>query len=298
MSIPYQRDDSFEYGRIQKLTPMVRRLVARNPSAFTFHGTGTYIIGHGQVAVIDPGPDLPEHIDALLEALAGETITHLLVTHTHRDHSPACRAVQAASGAPTYGFGRHGAGRYERGEQVEEGGDMEFVPDREVRHGDIIEGLDWRLESVYTPGHTSNHVCYRFPAEQSLFSGDHVMAWSTSIISPPDGDMGRYLDSLELLLKGNDQKYWPTHGPCVLDPKPFVRAYIEHRLKRLDQILRCLGDGLGSIAAMVPLMYSELPRSMYPAAAHSVLASLIYLYEAERIGCNQTPGINAEFYLR
>jgi len=135
MSIPYQRDDSFEYGRIQKLTPMVRRLVARNPSAFTFHGTGTYIIGHGQVAVIDPGPDLPEHIDALLEALAGETITHLLVTHTHRDHSPACRAVQAASGAPTYGFGRHGAGRYERGEQVEEGGDMEFVPDRKYATG-------------------------------------------------------------------------------------------------------------------------------------------------------------------
>ena len=297
MSIPFQRDDSFEYGLIQTLTPMIRRLVARNPGAFTFHGTGTFIIGHDQVAVIDPGPDVAEHVDALLVALAEETITHLLVTHTHRDHSPACRAVQAATGAPTYGFGRHGSGRYEQGMQVEEGGDMAFVPDRQVRHGDIIEGQGWRFECVYTPGHTSNHVCYRLPGEGALFSGDHVMAWSTSIISPPDGDMRRYLNSLKLLLEGDDQVYWPTHGPCVRDPKPFVQAYIEHRTRRIDQILECLGDGLKFISDMVPLMYRELPVAMYPAAAHSVLASLIYLYEEERIGCAQLPGIEAEFFL-
>ncbi len=296
MSIPFQSDDPFEYGQIQTVTPMIRRLVARNPGAFTFHGTGTFIIGHGQVAVIDPGPDLTEHVDALLAALAGETITHLLVTHTHRDHSPACRALQAASGAPTYGFGRHGSGRYEQGVQVEEGGDMEFVPDRQVRHGDIIEGQGWRFECVYTPGHTSNHVCYRWPGERTLFSGDHVMAWSTSIISPPDGDMRRYLASLELLLEGDDLVYRPTHGPCVRDPKPFVQAYIDHRNKRLEQILECLGDGLRSIADMVPLMYRELPTAMYPAAARSVLASLIYLYEDERVGCAQEPGIDAEFF--
>ncbi len=295
MSIPFHSDDAFEYGQLQVLTPMIRRLVARNPGPFTFHGTGTFIIGHGQVAIIDPGPDLPEHVDALLAALMGETITHLLVTHTHRDHSPACRALQAETGAATYGYGCHGAGRYERGVQVEEGGDMDFVPDHEVRHGDMIEGQGWRLEGVYTPGHTSNHLCYRMSAEQALFSGDHVMAWSTSIISPPDGDMRRYLASLKLLLEFDDEIYWPAHGPCIQEPKPFVKAFIEHRHKRIDQILECLGDGLTTIADMVPLMYRELPEAMYPAAARSVLSSLIYLYEEERIGCAENPGIATEF---
>ncbi len=300
MSIPFQRDVTFEYAQIQPITPMIRRIVARNPGNFTFHGTGTYILGHGKVAVIDPGPDLPEHIDALLSALSGETITHQIVTHTHRDHSPACRALSDATGAPTYAYGPHGAGRYERGVQVEEGGDMDFVPDHEVRHGDRIEGLDWQLECVYTPGHTSNHMCYRFAGEKTLFSGDHVMGWSTSIISPPDGDMRRYLASLKLLLDADvgDEVYWPTHGPCIADPKPFVRAYIEHREERIAQILRCLGDGLRRIQDMVPLMYRDLPEVMYPAAARSVLSSLIYLYEEERVGCAEVPGIEAEFYLR
>lgn len=298
MTIPFQHEDAVEYGRIQVMSPMIRRLVARNPGAFTYHGTGTYILGHGQVAVIDPGPDLPEHVEALLAALDGETVTHLLVTHTHRDHSPACRALQAATGAPSYGYGPHGSGRYARGEQVEEGGDPDFSPDHAIRHGDVIEGAGWRVECVYTPGHTSNHVCFRFPGERALFSGDHVMAWSTSIISPPDGDMGRYLESLELLLEKDDRRYWPTHGPSVDDPHPFVRAYIEHRQQRLREILDCLGRGMGSIEAMVPLMYRDLPRSMYPAAAHSVLASLIYLYEAGRVGCAGVPGIEAGYFLR
>jgi len=298
MSIPFQRDYPFEYGKLEVMTPMIRRMVARNPGAFTFHGTGTFIIGHGQVAIIDPGPDLTEHIEALLSALAGETISHLIVTHTHRDHSPACRALQAATGAATYGYGRHGSGRYEQGVEVEEGGDLAFVPDHEVRHGDLIEGQDWSLESAYTPGHTSNHVCYRLAAERALFSGDHVMAWSTSIISPPDGDMRRYLSSLELLLRADDERYWPTHGPCVTDPKPFVRAYIEHRHKRFAQCLECLDQGLGNIGKMVPVMYQDLPEAMYPAAARSVLASLIYLYEEEKIDCEPGPGIDAQYFRR
>ena len=277
---------------------MIRRIVARNPSPFTFHGTGTFIIGEGNVAVVDPGPDLPEHIDALLDALEGETVTHLLVTHTHRDHSPACRAVQAATGAPTYGFGPHGSGRIDRGVQVEEGTDRDFDPDVRVAHGDVVRGDDWSVECVHTPGHTSNHVCYQLREHKALFSGDHVMGWSTTIISPPDGDIASYLASLELLLDRDDACYWPTHGPCIRDPKPLVRALIDHRLERADEIRACLADGVERIADMVPRMYSELPEGMYPAAARSVFSTLIYLIEREEAACDGPLEATARFVLR
>lgn len=283
VQIPYRRELEFDYGSVSQIAPGIRRVIANNPGPFTFHGTGTYILGTGNVAVIDPGPDDEEHIGAILAALDGETISHILVTHTHMDHSPGCRPLQALTGAPTYAYGPHGAGKLEQGVQVEEGGDMDFAPDHLVKHGDIIHGGDWTVECVYTPGHTSNHMCFALQEQKALFTGDHVMGWSTSIISPPDGDMAAYMQSLELLLERDDAVYWPTHGPSIIDPKTHVRAYIAHRIEREEQILKCIDEGTHSIRDMVPLMYRDTPEFMYPAAARSVLAAMENLLRKNQV---------------
>ncbi len=291
----FDRHYPFSYATVETLTPWLRRVVARNPSPFTFHGTGTFIVGRGSVAIVDPGPDLPEHVDALLDAVRDETVTHLLVTHTHRDHSPACAAVKAATGAPTYAYGPHGAGKIERGVQVEEGGDMDFRPDVRVRDGDVIEGDGFAFECVYTPGHTSNHVCYALRERRALFSGDHVMGWNTTIISPPDGDMGDYLASLERLLARDDAEYWPTHGPCIRDPKPYVRDLIAHRRNRERQVHACLEAGVHTVAEMVPIMYCDLPERMFPAAARSVFATVIHLVERGEVAHDGPLTVDARF---
>ena len=283
VQIPYRRELEFDYGSVSQIAPGIRRVIANNPGPFTFHGTGTYILGTGNVAVIDPGPDDEEHIGAILAALDGETISHILVTHTHMDHSPGCRPLQALTGAPTYAYGPHGAGKLEQGVQVEEGGDMDFAPDHLVKHGDIIQGGDWTVECVYTPGHTSNHMCFALQEQKALFTGDHVMGWSTSIISPPDGDMAAYMQSLELLLERDDAVYWPTHGPSIIDPKTHVRAYIAHRIEREEQILKCIDEGTHSIRDMVPLMYRDTPEFMYPAAARSVLSAMENLLRKNQV---------------
>lgn len=274
---------------------MIRRVVAANPGPFTYHGTGTYLIGTGRVAVVDPGPDLPGHVDAILAATRGERITHILVTHTHNDHSPATRPLQARTGAPSYGYGPHGSGRFERGEEVEEGADRDFVPDLRVRDGDLVQGEGWTVECVHTPGHTSNHICYALREEGSLFSGDHVMGWSTTIVSPPDGDMGEYMRSLERLLARDDACYWPTHGPRIPDPPAFVRACIAHRKERFDQILRCLAQGMERVGDMVPVIYHDLPRSMHPAAARQVFAALVHLVEEGSAACSGPLGVGARY---
>lgn len=281
--IAFRKTLAFEYGVVEQVSPLIRRIVAPNPSAFTFHGTGTYIVGHGRVAVIDPGPALGDHINALLSVLEGEEISHILVTHTHLDHSPAARPLQAAKGGVVLAYGRHGSGKIDAGYKVEEGGDMHFAPDTELRHGAVIEGAGWSLESVHTPGHTSNHLCYQLREEKALFSGDHVMGWCTSIISPPDGDMSDYMASLWLLLDRDDTIYWPTHGPPIPDPKPFVRSFIAHREHREQQILACLRAGIDSINAMVAEMYADLPSAMHGAAARSVFAALIHLEQTGRV---------------
>ncbi len=297
MDIPFRRELEFEYGVMEDVSPMIRRIVARNPSAFTFHGTGTYVIGRGKVAVIDPGPDLSEHVVALLGALAGEEITHILVTHTHQDHSPACRAVQAARDVATHGYGPHGAGKWEQGINVEEGGDMNFAPDVELRHGDVVEGDGWSLECVHTPGHTSNHLCFQLREEKALLSGDHVMGWSTSIVSPPDGDMAQYMASLRLLLGRDDEIYWPTHGPAIDDPKRHVQAFIDHRLLREREILDCLSNDLRTIPRMVSVIYRDVPKHLHGAAARSVFAHLIHLAEEGRVACEGELAVDAEFRL-
>jgi glyoxylase-like metal-dependent hydrolase (beta-lactamase superfamily II) len=297
VKIPFRRELSFEYGQAAEISPLIRRVVARNPSPFTLYGTGTYILGRGEVAVIDPGPDYTSHIDAIVNATVGETITHILVTHTHRDHSPGCRLLQQQCAAKTYAYGPHGSGQREDSVKIEEGADLDFRPDVEVRHGDVIEGRNWSVECVYTPGHTSNHMCYALREEQALFTGDHVMAWSTSVISPPDGDMRAYMESLELLLERDDRIYWPTHGPAVEEPKAHVHAFIAHRREREQQVLACIDRGVVRVREMVPYMYKELPEFMYPAAARSVFAAVRFMVQRGELRSGDGRlDIDASFY--
>ena len=299
VQIPYVREIEFEYGDCDELSPLIRRVVAHNPSAFTYMGTGTYIVGHGEVAVIDPGPLLDAHLDALLRALEGETVTHILITHTHSDHSPAAAPLKALTGAETYAYGPHGSGQKQGADdvQVEEDGDMKFVPDVEVRHGDIIEGNGWTIECVYTPGHTSNHMCFALLEEKVLFTGDHVMGWSTSIVSPPDGNMEDYMASLRLLLERDDEVYWPTHGPAITDPKPFVRAFIEHREDRERQIVEQLKAGRTKIGDMVPIMYAAVDKRLYPAAARSVLAHMEHMVATGKVATDGKPSLASDYRL-
>ena len=296
--IPYRREMSFEYGRPDQVSPLIRRVVAENPGAFTYFGTGTYIVGHGKVAVIDPGPLLAPHLAALQAALAGEEVTHILITHTHSDHSPAAGPLKEATGARTYGFGPHGSGRPEADYRVEEEGDRSFHPDERLVDGDCVAGPDWRLEALHTPGHTSNHLCFALLEEKALFTGDHVMGWSTSVISPPDGDMAAYLRSLNRLLDRDNAIFWPTHGPPIPEPQPHVEALITHREEREAAILACLAAGTTRIPDMVAEIYQEVPIHLHPAAGRSVLAHLIHLVETGRAACDGPPRAAAEFHPR
>ena len=297
-TIPFIHEYDFEYARLEQVSPLIRRVTARNPSGFTFHGTNTYVIGHGKVAVLDPGPLLDEHVEALKQLLAEETVNHLLITHTHMDHSPAAAPLKQCWQARSYGYGPHGAGKQEEGVQIEAGGDMDFNPDVRVADGDQIQGDGWTIECVYTPGHTSNHICFALLEEKALFTGDHVMGWSTSVIGPPDGDMTSYMESLEKLLTRDDEVYWPAHGTCIHDVKNFVTTFIQHRLGRERQILCCLQDGYKIITEMVPMMYKETDPRMYGAAALSVLAAMIRLIDTGQVSCDsEDPSIESTYQL-
>jgi glyoxylase-like metal-dependent hydrolase (beta-lactamase superfamily II) len=294
--IPFRRDFAFEYARLERLSPRIRRIVARNASPFTFKGTGTYVVGTGTVAIIDPGPDLAEHIETLLDALRGETVSHLLITHTHLDHSPAAVEVARRTGARTYGFGPHGVAPA-AGPGSEAGADFAFVPDERLVAGDGVAGPGWHLEAVHTPGHTSNHLCFALVEEKTLFTGDHVMGWSTSVVTPPDGDMRAYRSSLDLLLARDDARYWPTHGPSIDDPKPYVAAFIAHRAEREAEILHRLASGDQTIEAIVAAVYLGLDPRLQRAAGRSVLAHLIELVDSGRVAADGRLGLDARFRL-
>ena len=297
IEIPFNRDFTCQYGVLEDVAPNLRRVVATNKGPFTYTGTGTYIVGRGKVAVIDPGPLIPEHVNALIEGLTGEEVTHQLVTHTHNDHSPATKPLKEATNAPTFGFGPHGSGRFEQGATVEAGGDRDFVPDVAVRDGDVIEGDGWSFECVYTPGHCSNHICYAWREANALFTGDHVMGWSTTVVSPPDGDMAHYMASLRRLLERDDALYYPTHAGAIADPKPFVRALITHREEREQQILSCLARGKGLIADMVDEMYVGLNPNLILPARRSVFAHVVDLAERGRIKADGGIAIDANYRL-
>ena len=268
------------HGRCVRVAPGIRRVVANNPSKFTAWGTGTYLLGEGHVAIVDPGPADDAHVAALLAAVEGETVTHLLVTHTHADHSPAAAALAAATGAPTFGFGPHPAGA---DDHTEEHGDVDFVPDVAVRDGDVIAGGDFEVECLHTPGHISNHVCFADRTRRCLFSGDHVMGWSTSVISPPAGSITDYLTNLRRLVGRDDEEYYPTHGPPIPDPQAYVQSLIDHRLLRERQIVDQLAGGARTIPEIVAVLYADVRPELHEPAGRSVHAHLIALGEAGRV---------------
>ncbi|MDE0310547.1 MAG: MBL fold metallo-hydrolase [Acidiferrobacterales bacterium] len=297
-SIPFQLADEFEYGELHEVSPLIRRIVAKNPSKFTYLGTGTYIVGRGEVAVIDPGPRLESHIRAIAESLSDETITHILVTHTHSDHSPAARPLQSICGAPVYGFStRPAENDIEVSERLEEDVDHAFHPDIAVKDGDLLRTEQWTLQCVHTPGHMSNHMCYRLLEEKALFSGDHVMGWSTTVIIPPDGSMSDYLASLRMLLDCDDQIYYPTHGPPIRQPHEFLHACIEHRRQRELQILECLQNGLSDVMEMVPVVYRDTDVSLHAPAARSLFATIIKLWEEGTVTCQGAPALDKKYRL-
>lgn len=294
--IPYVRDIEFEYGKVDQVSPLIRRVIANNPGPFTFTGTGTYIIGKGEgLAVIDPGPDQPEHLQAILDAVAGERVSHILITHHHLDHSPLARPLADATGAVVYGCAvketpKEGSVRLEAGYD-------RFTPDVSVCDGSTIYGHGWTFEAIPTPGHTSNHICYALAEENCCFTGDHIMGWSTTVVTPPDGDMGAYLASLETIKARNFRTLWPTHGPPITEPGPFIDAYREHRMDRERQILAQLGAGETRIREMVPKMYAGVDQRLYPAAAHSVLAHMIELVKSGRVVTEGAAGLESDYRL-
>ncbi len=259
----------------QVLHPLVRRVLAPNPSAFTFTGTQTYVVGQDEVAVIDPGPDLPEHVAAILAATAGERIVAILCTHTHRDHSPAAALLKAATGAEVVGCAPLALS--DDGPRADASFDMDYAPDRVLADGDRVSGPGWTLEAVATPGHTSNHLCFALPEAQALFTGDHVMGWSTTVISPPDGDMANYMASLDRLMGRDDRVYYPAHGEPVEKPQRLVRGLMGHRKQREGQIVRLLGEAGRAVPEMVEKMYVGLDPRLHGAAGRSVLAHLLDL---------------------
>jgi glyoxylase-like metal-dependent hydrolase (beta-lactamase superfamily II) len=298
-AIPFNRTFDAEPGEVVRLTPNLRRVTAPNSSMFTFKGTNTYIVGNGNVAVVDPGPVSPEQAKAIMAAVAGETVTHIIATHTHNDHSPGIPAIKLATGAPTHGFGPHGVGaRRDWPFDSPEGGDKDFTPDHLVADGEVIQGDGWSLEAIHTPGHISNHLCFALKEDNVLLSGDHVMGWSTSIVSPPDGDMNHYMASLRKLLDRGETTYYPGHGGPVEDPAAFVKAFITHREAREDQIRACLKDGPKSIPAMVSVMYADVDPGLHRAAGRSVLSHLLAMWERGEVTCPDTPpGPDSTFQL-
>ena len=293
--IPFVRDIQFEYGQVDQVSPLIRRVVANNPGPFTFKGTGTYIIGRGEVAVIDPGPDMADHLKALLDAVAGERVTHILTTHTHADHSPLSMPMARETGATIYG--RAAPELDAAAVRLEEAEDDAFRPDVSVADGQRLQGPGWTLEAIATPGHISNHICYALIEENALFSGDHVMGWSTTVISPPHGDMTDYYASLDKVAARDFAILWPTHGPPITEVAPFLAEYKAHRLERERQILDQLAQGHHRIPEMIPQMYAAVDPRLHPAAAHSVLAHMIHLVRQGVIATDGAPGPASEYRL-
>lgn len=298
--IAFEKDFDLAPGKVEEVRPGVRRILANNPSPFTFRGTVSYIVGRGQVAIIDPGPLDMAHIAALLDAVRNETVTHVFVTHTHRDHSPAVPAVKAATGAQVLAEGPHRPARAlntDEAPRLEASNDTEFRPDRTLADGEIVSGSGWTIEAVATPGHTANHMAFALKEENLLFSGDHVMAWSTPVVAPPDGSMRDYMASLRKLAVRPESIYLPGHGGTVRQAQRFVRSYIHHRHAREAAILRRLEGGEADIPDIVSAIYAGLDPRLSKAAGLSVLAHLEDLIARGLVMTDTQPSLDRRYRL-
>jgi glyoxylase-like metal-dependent hydrolase (beta-lactamase superfamily II) len=298
--IPFDKNLNLAPNTVDEAMPGVRRVMADNPGPFTFKGTLSYIVGRGKVAIVDPGPDDPRHIAALLDAVRNETVTHIFVTHTHRDHSPAVPAIKHATGATVYAEGPHRAARpLHIGEHnpLDSSGDRDFMPDVMLKDGEVVTGDGWSIEAVATPGHTANHMAYAFKDKNVLFAGDHVMGWATSIVAPPDGAMSDYMASLHKLAKRKEQIYFPGHGPAISDASRFVNYYILHRMAREDSILHRLSKGATDIPSIVRAIYIGIDPRLTGAAGLSVLAHLEDLVTRGVVTTDGPPAIDGVYRL-
>lgn len=296
--LAFNRDLDAPADTVQQISPLVRRVISNNPGPMTFTGTCTYIIGRGQVSIVDPGPAYPEHVEAILKALEGETITNILVTHTHRDHSPAAAMVKEATGARIVGCAQHSSARdLALGEvpALDAANDMDYAPELEMRDGDVLTGPGYTIEAVTTPGHTTNHLVFALREENSLFSGDHVMAWSTSIVAPPDGSMSDYMASIDKLRSREEKLFWPGHGPAVLEPQRYLRALAHHRRQREHSILNRIFSGDATIPEIVAKVYEGLDPRLTKAAGLSVLAHLEDLVARGVLRADGPPTLTARY---
>ena len=287
--LPFKKTMIFAYGEPRELAPGVVRIVANNPSHFTFKGTNTYLVGTGSsLGLIDPGPDDPAHLKAILDTVGGRRIGHVIITHTHRDHTDGMPALLAATGAKTVGFGRRVANRGTKrtspsgGEYVEK----DFIPDLPLTDGQRLEGEGWAMTAVHTPGHAPDHLCFALEGTKILFSGDHVMGWNTSVVAPPEGSMGAYIRSLQRLTERSDEVYFPGHGGQVEEPQRLVKAFLLHRRMREQAILECIRDGNNTVRAIVPIVYKGLDPKLLNAASLSALAHVEHLIERGLVCCD------------
>jgi len=287
MSMEFDRSLDAPAGIEIGLSPLVSRLLAPNPGPFTFKGTGVHFVGAGDaIAVIDPGPDKREHLEALKRAIGARKVSHILVTHTHRDHSPAAAPLKAWHGAAVYAYPPHRTPADPGEGLVEEAIDHDFTPDVTLSDGALIGGADFTIECLHTPGHMQNHMCFALREEQALFCGDHVMGWSTSVVAPPDGNMGQYLASLEQLIARNDSILYPTHGSPITRPQDYMRDLLAHRRMRETQIVSALARGGDTVAALVERLYPGLDTALLAAAASQVKAHLDHLQERDEVAAD------------
>ena len=298
--IPFDKTFELVPDTVHEVAPGVRAVAANNPGPFTFKGTVSYIIGRGKVAILDPGPDDDAHVAALLAAVRGETVTHIFVTHTHRDHSPAVPKVKAATGATVYAEGPHRLARplhIGEARRLDASADMDFCPDVALVDGEVVSGDGWTMEALTTPGHTANHMAFALRESDLLFSGDHVMAWSTTIVGPPDGAMSDYMASLQKLRRRSESIYLPGHGGAVRDAPRFVQQLIQHREKREGAILRRLRAGAADIPTLVRAIYIGLDPRLLGAAGLSVLAHLEDLVARGLVSTEGAPSLSGTYRL-
>jgi len=298
--IPFDKTLDLAPGQPEEVAPGVRRMLANARSPVTLKGTVSYIVGGGKLAIIDPGPDDPQHVAALLNAVRGETVTHIFVTHTHRDHSPAVTAIKAATGATVLAEGPHRPARplhIGEAQRLDASADTEFMPDRRLADGEVVSGDGWTIEAIATPGHTANHMAFALRGTDVLFAGDHVMAWATSIVAPPDGAMSDYMASLDKLAHRPEQIYLPGHGSAIREAGKFVQHYIRHRQGREASILHRLAKGAADIPSLVRAIYIGLDPRLTGAAALSTLAHLEDLVARGRVITDDTPSISGTYRL-
>lgn len=287
-----------EHGKAVDIADGIQRITAPNESAFTFRGTNTYILGENNVAVIDPGPAIDSHFELLMETLKGRTVSHIVVTHTHMDHSPLAAPLKEKTDAPIFAEGAHRNSRdLHLGEinSLDAAADREFQADVIVKHGDMIEGKDWSLETILTPGHTQNHACFAIRNTDMLFSGDHVMSWATSIVAPPDGSMEDYMNSLSVMMERKETIYFPGHGGRLEKAPEFVRALRAHRKMRETAVLSRIRAGDKTIPDIVKVIYKETDPRLHGAAGLSVFAHIEDLVSQGRVICDGPPALNSEY---